>query len=88
MLKYIILLVLIMNSFTLASEKVALDYKPKKSSARFFKQHFEILKNFHIDIHVFSVFSLVDDRFKNEYATYIKDREEVKEELFTLTYKF
>lgn len=88
MLKQLIILLLLLNSLSLASDEVSLDYKPKKTSSKFFKQHVEVFKNFHIDIHVFSIFSLVDDRFQNEYASYIKDRDNEDQKLFTLTYKF
>lgn len=88
MLKQLIIILLILNSFAFASDEVSLEYKEKKSSSKFFKQHIKIFKNFHLDLHVFSMFSLVDDRFENEYESYIKDRHNEEQKLFTLTYKF
>lgn len=88
MLKRIIIILLLINSFAFASEEVILDYKPKQTSENFLQKHVKILKNLHLDIDIFGMFSLVDDRYQKEYGSYIKDRHDEDLKLFTLTYKF
>jgi len=88
MLKKTIVALLMINSLIFASDKPSLDYQPKKSSEAFMQKHIKIFKNFHLDIHMFGMFSLVDERFQKEYGSYIQDRYEQDQKLFTLTYKF
>lgn len=88
MLKKITVILLILTSFAFASDEVSLEYKEKKSSSKFFKQHVEVLKNFHLDLHILGMFGLVDDSFQKKYSSYIDDRYEPDQKIFTLTYKF